>query len=195
MSVSTDTVDWVHVAAGLGPVIKEHADEAERDRRLSPIVAKEMAHAGLFRLALPYTHNGFQAPPRTLIDVIEKISSFDGATGWTLMIGLEVMSLLGAGFPAEPVLEMFDEEPDLILCGALMGLGSARRTEGGWIVNGRWPFVSGCTHAHWFWAGCSVGNGETRQVLIPRKNFTILDTWHVSGLRGTGSNDVEVTDA
>ena len=83
------------------------------------------------------------------------------------------------------------------MCGALNPQGRARRVEGGWIVDGRWPFASGCHFAHYFWGQCIVdGSSPTRflEILVPRADYEILDTWHVSGLRGSGSHDVAVRD-
>ena len=79
------------------------------------------------------------------------------------------------------------------------------RVPGGYRVSGRFPFVSGCQHCEWVWLGCTViendvptvdGNGapETRQCLLRLSQCEILDTWHTTGLRGTGSNDVVVRD-
>jgi hypothetical protein len=76
---------------------------------------------------------------------------------------------------------------------------------GGYRVAGRFPFVSGCQHCEWVWLGCTVvengvplvdGNGvpETRRCLLRLSQCEILDTWHTTGLRGTGSNDVIVRD-
>lgn len=83
--------------------------------------------------------------------------------------------------------------------------GQAQRVPGGYRVNGRFPFVSGCHHCEWIWVGCTViedgsqrldSNGvpETRQCMVNASQFEILDTWHTTGLRGTGSNDVAVHD-
>jgi len=84
-------------------------------------------------------------------------------------------------------------------------IGQARRTSGGYRVSGRFPFVSGCHHCEWAWLGCLViedgapriddnGVPETRQCFVRLSQCEILDTWHTTGLRGTGSNDVVVRD-
>jgi alkylation response protein AidB-like acyl-CoA dehydrogenase len=73
----------------------------------------------------------------------------------------------------------------------------------GFTVSGRWPFASGCTHCDWLMGGCVVLDGEeprllpngmpdVRLLLAPATAFTIHDTWHVSGLRATGSHDIEL---
>ena len=70
--------------------------------------------------------------------------------------------------------------------------GSGDRLE----VTGRWAFASGSDFCDWLIGGCLTElDGrpvEPRLVLFPRADVEILDTWHVSGLRGTGSNDIAV---
>jgi alkylation response protein AidB-like acyl-CoA dehydrogenase len=96
-------------------------------------------------------------------------------------------------------------DPRIATAAAATTTGQAERVPGGYRVSGRFPFVSGCQHCEWAWLGCVVvenggprpnGNGapETRQCLLPLAQCEILDTWHTTGLRGTGSNDIAVRD-
>ena len=74
------------------------------------------------------------------------------------------------------------------------------RTTDGVRVSGRWRFASGVTHATGWSLGCIVMKDgqpnmtphgpEIVHVFVPTKDVQIHDTWHVSGLCGTGSNDV-----
>ncbi len=81
--------------------------------------------------------------------------------------------------------------------------GQATQVSGGYRISGRFPFVSGCQHCEWLSLGCIViedgaprvdrnGVPETRQCLLRLSQCEVLDTWHTTGLRGTGSNDVVV---
>jgi len=83
--------------------------------------------------------------------------------------------------------------------------GKAMRVPGGYRVDGRFPFVSGCHHCEWIWVGCVItedgspradANGvpETRQCFVKLSECEILDTWYTTGVRGTGSNDIAVRD-
>ena len=65
------------------------------------------------------------------------------------------------------------------------------------MVTGQWPFASGCQRADWFWGQCFVDGGERGEaieVLVPRAEYRVVDTWNSPGLRGSGSHDVAVTD-
>ena len=80
----------------LEPLIREHADAAEQQRFLPNAVADAMAHAGLYRIGASRSIGGEELDPMSQIEVIEVASQIDGATGWNLMIGIEVMGLFGA---------------------------------------------------------------------------------------------------
>ena len=87
------TVDIVGVARSLQPLVRAHADEAERNRRISDPVRNAMASEGLYRMGAPAAYGGLETPPRQMIEAIEAISMADGATGWTLMIGVESVGI------------------------------------------------------------------------------------------------------
>ncbi len=163
-----------------------------------------MAAAGLYRVAAPRSVGGAECNPRSQIETIETISAADGAAGWNLMIGIEIMGFLGAALDLETARKLY-ADPGLIVAGALNPLGRATKSEGGFRVTGQWPFASGCHNAQWFWGQCIVVDGDDptnrepggvvlREALIPAAEFEILDTWHVSGLRGSGSHDVAARD-
>jgi alkylation response protein AidB-like acyl-CoA dehydrogenase len=191
-------------ARALVPLIRECADQADRERRLPARVARAMAAAGLYKVAAPRSIGGGECDPRTQIETIEIVSAADGAAGWNLMIGIENMGFLGAALPLETARKLYADE-GLIVSGALNPLGRATPVPGGYRVTGQWPFASGCHNAGWFWGQCLVTDGDglaksasggavLREVLIPSSEFEILDTWHVSGLRGSGSHDVAARD-
>ncbi len=185
------------VARGLQPMVRDHAGSAQELRHVPEPMVRAMADAGLYRLAAPEVFGGYEADPITTIEVIEAISEADGSIGWALMIGIEVVGIGGSLMNPEMAASLFAEHPDLVMSGALNPQGRARQVEGGWMVSGQWPFASGCHHSTMFWGQCIVeGSQPTRliEVLVPRASYEIVDTWHVNGLRGTGSNDVAVED-
>lgn len=188
----------------LEPLIRDGADTAEHQRHLPSEVADAMAKAGLYRIAASRTLGGDELDPVHQIEVIEAVSQIDGATGWNLMIGIEVMGLLGAALEPDVAQELY-RDPGLIASGALNPQGRAVRTDGGYLVTGQWPFASGCHNAHWFWGQCIVTDGtrpirdeagavQLLEATVPADDFEIIDTWQVAGMRGSGSHDVAVTD-
>lgn len=197
--VTKTLLDTVH---RLEPLIRAHADEAERNRRLSQPVVTALAEAGFFRLYLPRTLGGFEVDPLTFCRVIEALAHIDGATAWCTWIA-------STNPPFVPTLadhaveEIFGKEPHVVTAGALFPYGKAVVREGGYEVSGRWPYASGCQHTSWIFTVCNIfegdqmcmlesGQPEVRGVFLPTRQVTILDTWDVSGLAGTGSHDIVI---
>src|SRR4051812_38861349 len=86
MAAQEVTETLLSVVHRLEPLIREYADEAERNRRLSQPIVTALAEAGLFRLYLPRTLGGFEVDPRTFCQVIEALARIDGATAWCTWI-------------------------------------------------------------------------------------------------------------
>jgi alkylation response protein AidB-like acyl-CoA dehydrogenase len=189
--------ELVKAAQDLQPLVQRYADEAQQLRHVPKPMVEAMATAGLYRMAAPACFGGAEAHPRPTIEAIEAISVADGSIGWVLMIGIETVGIGGALMPHDTAARLFAEHPDLVMCGALNPQGRGRRVSGGWRVTGRWPFASGCHHADLFWGQCLVEGEQTPrpfEILVPRDQYEIVDTWHTQGLRGTGSHDVVVDD-
>ena len=178
-------------ARALWPLIREHADAAEQQRHLAAPVARGLAAAGLFRLAVPKGCGGPEADPCTQIRTIETIAQADGSTGWNLMIGIETFGLVAPLFVRRA--DILDD-PASIFCSSTANVGKATPVEGGYRITGRWGFVSGCHHSDWFAATVRTEEAEPRQcyALLPKGDYEILDTWDVGGLRGSGSHDIAV---
>ena len=196
--MSDTTADPVARARALAPLIRKHADAAERERRLMPEVAHAMAEAGLYRIAAPRRIGGTEADPMTQIATIEAVAKADGSTGWNLMIGVESFGLIAPAFRQCADLLA---DPLTILCGSTAAIGTADETPNGYRVNGRWQFVSGCHNCAVF-AGLVQRRRDGRAIpdlpavyaVVTRPDFSILDTWNVGGLCGSGSHDVVIAD-
>src|SRR3984893_15791826 len=200
---TADDYPILHAAIGLAEQIRAASDEIERGRRLPPGIAAAMKDAGVFGMAMPRVWGGPELDPLTQFRVIETLAMAEGSVGWCAMIGSDG-GYVTAFLDQDVACPMY---PDLLVATGAAGTatGQAVQVAGGYRVSGRFPFVSGCHHCEWLWLGCSVlengvarldGNGvpETRQCFIRVSECVILDTWHTTGLRGTGSNDVVVRD-
>ena len=187
----------------LEPLIRQHADEAERNRRLSLPVVRALTEAGLFRMCVPLALGGLEVAPLTFYRVVEEVARLDGSTGWcTFISGSD--GLMGAYLAKQTAEEMFGRDPRVVIAGSVTLAGRATVVEGGYRVSGRWPYASGIQHCTWLFGFCHVMEGdqprltatgvpEVRVVHIPAAQATILeDTWEVSGLSGTGSHDFTV---
>lgn len=200
-----DTMSNVRKAAhAMGPLIREQADEIERQRRLTPPVVEAMKQAGIYSMSMPKAWGGLELDLPEQLRVLETLSRFDGSVGWCAEMN-SGSGLTLSWFSEEAARELF---PDLnnAWAGSILFGGQAVRSGEGYRLTGRWPFTSACHHAAVFGFTCGVidsdgarvmrpeGFPELRFCLLPASQGEILDTWYTTGLRGTGSHDVELKD-
>lgn len=128
-----------------------------------------------------------------MLDAIDALAYHDGSTAWCAMIAATT-GLAAARLP-EAWAERIYGDPNAVTGGFAMPAASAEVAEGGLVVTGRWQWGSGTHHCTWIGGGCVVPDGTAPFVFFERDQVRLLDTWRVSGLRGTGSTDYEVTAA
>ena len=188
---------------GLLPEIRQRRAEIEQARRLPPDVAEKLLATGLYRLSVPTDLGGCQASPLDLMRAIETVAAADGSAGWCAMVGIGNNAV--AGYMADAGAREVFADPAMPTAGIAAPAGGAVRADGGLRVSGRWPFASGITHCDWVWAGALVmehgraahypaGTGDRPPLHSCRRASQIHDTWHVSGLCGTGSQDFSAED-
>lgn len=193
-SASTTTpgtpADVLRAARALAPTITARAPEIEAARRLPPDLVDQLAAAGCFRILLPDSHGGMGADLAAVLDLIEILARADASTGWTVAIGASAWHDV-AGLPRPTFDALYARGPDAVVAGAFSPSGTAVAEDGGYRVDGRWAFASGCEHATWLFGNCMEevdGDHRLRTVLFSPSEVEIEDTWDVAGLRGTGSH-------
>ena len=196
--------DAIAAAINLAPHIRAVREELEATRRVPPSLVQAINDAGLFRPYLPRAMGGSELPPLTVYRVIEEISKVDGSVGWCTMIASGV-SLLSGWLRPDVGRALFGQPPDVRVAGSLRPEGQAYPVDGGYRIRGHWDFASGINHANWLLCTCAIMDGDTprqtpagapatRVMLIPADAATIVDTWSVVGMCGTGSHDFIVDD-
>ena len=200
--------DIVAAAIRLGPAVRAASDDAERTRQTPAPLADELARAGMYQMYLPRSMGGPETPPLTAFRVVEELSRADGSVGWCAMIAT-AMSLNASRLPADVGRELAGSPADYRAAGSARpggpSGGRAWEVPGGYRVNGRWNFASGIYNARWLYCTCVMMDGDTprttaagapllRAVWVPRESVTIVDTWSVMGMCGTGSQDFTVDD-
>jgi alkylation response protein AidB-like acyl-CoA dehydrogenase len=176
------------------------ADRTENERRMPAEGVRALVDAGVFKLLVPRELGGSEAPIPVVLEVLETISRADGSAGWCAMIG-STSALMSVYMDLAVAKEIYGPA-DAITCGVFAPMGRAERVEGGFRVSGRWPFASGCEHSSYRMGGTIVVGGEpdllpsgapnVQCMLFRSEETRVVDTWDVSGLRGTGSHDIEV---
>ena len=182
----------------LAPKLKERASLAESSRRIPDETLRELNASGLMRVLQPRRVGGSELPWVSLIDIGSGLAAACGSTAWN-WANYAVHHWMLAFWPVACQDEIWSADPDMLIASSVVfPAGKATRVSGGYRLSGRWPFSSGVDPSLWNMLGGIVQDGERpgeyRIFLLPREDYRIIDNWHVLGLRGTGSNDVEAKD-
>ena len=188
----------------LAPLVEAERQSLDAKRELSPSLLAVLHTAGLFRLWLPRQLGGAELDPVSGLRVIAAVSALDGSVGWSVMVAA-AWGFFAGRLPTRAAARIFGDRR-AVVAGHLAPFGRAEAIKGGYRASGRWPFGSGGKHATWFLAHCALqktgrarrgptGRPETRLLFVPAVQCRIHDTWHVTGLRGTGSHDYSVKGA
>jgi indole-3-acetate monooxygenase len=203
MNASSGTAAaYLEAAQALTPRVRAARGDIERQRTLPADLVEAMTEAGCFRLWLCRALGGPELSFAEFLPVIEELARADGSVGWCAMIAA-VWSRLSGNVAEDVGREIF--APGNRLAGSVNPTGKAVAAPGGYRVSGRWSFGSFIQHSHWTVGNSIVYDGdsprrdaqgapEIRFMIFPTAAVNIIDNWHVSGLRGTGSSDFQVSD-
>jgi len=188
-------------------MIASAANQIERDRHLPRELFDALFDAGLFTMLLPASLGGAELDLPTFIRAVEEVARADGSVAWC--IG-QANGLAAYMAYLEPSIahDLFVKKRTVLANGPGEGNrpGKAVEVEGGYQVTGKWLFASGIGHASWLLAVChlydrwdsprydSDGKPAVRLLLLPKRSAELHDVWHVSGLRGTGSQAFSVAE-
>jgi alkylation response protein AidB-like acyl-CoA dehydrogenase len=203
MSV-TEPPSPLEAARKLVPLIRSCADESEAKRELPRPLFEALADAGLFRLALPRAVGGAELDLPTYVQVIEELGRADASTAWAVNQGA-IFATYAARMPREVARAIWIDTPRSVVANSPQPSGRAVVVPGGYRVTARQGFSTGCRHAAWVAAHCQViengqprleanGQPEARYLFVPVAEAQLLDTWHVRGMRGTGTHHFAVND-
>jgi 3-hydroxy-9,10-secoandrosta-1,3,5(10)-triene-9,17-dione monooxygenase len=188
-------------AKALIPQLRDRAARTEGLRRLPPETERDLHEAGLFRIVQPKRVGGSELDYVALVDCAEQLGKGDASVAWNFA-NLASHHWMLAMFDKQTQDLVWDRDPNALIASSfIFPAGRARKVDGGYRLRGSWPFSSGVASCEWNMLGSVVDSDdeadgiEYRIFLLPKRDYRILDTWNAAGLRGTGSNDVEVRDA
>jgi 3-hydroxy-9,10-secoandrosta-1,3,5(10)-triene-9,17-dione monooxygenase len=193
-----DHATLVARAGALVPDLLERAGETEKLRKVPPENIAALKTAGLLKVLQARRYGGHQASLRTHVDVVAGLARGCASTAWCVGV-IHAHSWLMAQFPQAAQEETYGANPDAVISAVIAARGKARAVDGGYVLNGFWPFASGSQHADFLFLGAAVVNeaGETvdeGDLMVPAADIVIKDDWNVGGLRGTGSCSIVAKD-
>ena len=187
---------WAEQIAGsLRPTIDGRHEEIDDLRRIPDDIIEAMHEHRVFRTWLPDEFDGTEASLAAGLGLIEELSYLDSAVGWVAMINLTTSYL--AGLLDKEQSRLVFAGPREVTAGTTAPTGSALPADGGISVSGRWAWGSGIHNSTWMTCAAVLRSDTGAQnvmAMIPIEEIDVLDTWYVSGMRGTGSTDYETTD-
>ncbi|NYE14563.1 acyl-CoA dehydrogenase family protein [Actinomadura citrea] len=173
----------------------DHADEADRTGRLSDEAVAAVAATALPRHFVPARWGGAESTFRELTAAVVRLGEACASTAWCAAM-LAYTGRFAAHLPIEGQRDLWDGTPGTLLVPGLVPAGSAEETEGGFLLRGRWRYVSGVEFADWaFISGPAGGGIEPRFFAVPRADFTFEPSWDAVGMRATGSHTLVVDEA
>src|SRR6266576_1535715 len=188
-------------ACALAPLIAREADEIERTRRLTQPVVSALIENGLYRVLLPQSVGGAEAPPEIFMQMLEEVAKADAATAWCLG-QCSVCAMTAAYLDPDAAREIFAAPTGILAWGSIAH--EVQVVPGGYRATARWDFASGCRQASWLGAHVQIveadgtrrrksdGAPEVRTILFPLESATLYDVWDVIGLNGTGTDSYSV---
>jgi alkylation response protein AidB-like acyl-CoA dehydrogenase len=180
--------------------IRRSAAQAEAERRLPESLLSLLMSAGLFSIYSPRDFGGLELPLPEALRVVEEVSRHDGSTGWTVALGI-ANALFTAVLPELSAAQVLGSGSALIAGAPAFGV-RAQRVDGGYRLTGRWPYNSGAPNADWIAAPAPIFDGDAPRLseygpemvlaFFPPSDARIVDTWYVTGLRASGTQDLSV---
>ena len=201
MTTTIQATDMIETAKRLRAEIESYSDEAQRLRHMPDGLARLFREQQVFGMARPVELGGLGADLITTMRTVEEISIADASAGWCAAIGSGSIGTPGiSDSVAREILK-----PGVAVCGVGSPSGRAAPVDGGYRITGRWAYASGCQNSDWMFMGNIVFDGDKPRMtpggmpdfllaVVPTSEIEVLDTWHVFGLRATGSHDVAVND-
>jgi alkylation response protein AidB-like acyl-CoA dehydrogenase len=193
----------LEAAQKLAPLIRSSADETDTARELPRPLFEALADAGLFHLAVPRAIGGGEIDLPSYVEVIEEIGKADASTGWAVNQGA-IYATYAARMPRDVARAIWIDTPRSVVANTPAPTAKAVVVPGGYRVTGRQGFSTGCRHASWVAAHAQItengqvrlenGQPEMRYFFVPVAEAELLDTWHVRGMRGTGTHHFAVHD-
>jgi len=180
-------------AAAMVPLLKERAGYTEELRRIPDETVDDLLSSGLHLIGVPERFGGLDVDYGLMLEAGAILGTGCSAASWCYCLWTAHSWLVGF-WPLEAQEEVFGQSPDVLLSSSLNpGRSTLEKAKGGFKFSGRWEFSSGSDAAQWVMVGSDIPEGRV-WVLVPRSDYEIVDNWHVSGLKGSGSKDILIKD-
>lgn len=190
--------DMLSKVEDLVPELHERAASTAAGRRVPKENIEALRAAGALKTLQARRNGGLGLGIRAHLDVISTLGRGCGSTAWVAGV-VQTHSWLISHMTEQAQNEIYGDFPDAVVAAVIGPRGTAVKTPDGYRLTGVWPFGSGCQNSEWLLLGAMVADEQGNIIdsgdfAVPRDEVTIKDDWYVSGLAGTGSCTMTVTD-
>jgi len=208
--IGSGNVDWLGRANRIADKIAEAAAQHDADESFVSEGYRLLKQEGFFKALIPAELGGGGADYAEVCSSIRRIGMSCGATALAFSMHSHLVAAAAwrwrhQNAPTDGFLKRVAAE-DLILVSSggsdwLKSAGMATKTDGGYLINARKIFSSGCPMGDLLVTSAVYEDPDEGPTVlhfaVPLKaaGVQILDTWHVLGMRGSGSHDIELKDA
>lgn len=208
IAAQTKTPDyWYDITDRIGAKIAESAADHDRDGRFVSENYALFREAGLLGAAVPVELGGDGLDYATLCGIVRRLGKNCGSTALAFSMHCHQVAVAAWRWqhmqaPTDGLLRRVAAE-NLVLVSSggsdwLQGSGTATKVDGGFRINARKVFSSGCQAGDILMTSAVYDDPEAGPSVLhfglslKAEGVTILDTWDALGMRGTGSHDVEL---
>jgi resorcinol 4-hydroxylase (FADH2) len=176
----------------LTSMLKEDAQSIEQARQIPIAHINAIRNTGMFDLLKPSAFGGAEDTFENFVKVNIELAKHCASTAWVCGL-LGAHQWLVACFSEQAQKDVWQDNPNALVCGSYAPASKAIVDGEGYRVSGNWAFASGCDSADWALCAALIPSDTDPTkaapafMLVPKSDYTIIDTWHVVGLAGTGS--------
>ncbi len=159
-------------ARGLVPALRERAQSAERLRHLPEETIADFGRLELCKVWQPKIYGGLETDLLTGIELMQEAARGCASSAWCLTVYQQHNWILSL-FPKAAQEETFGRNQTLFPAAVLAPRGTARKVAGGFVVNGVWPFGSGCDHSEWLMFGALIVDDTGKEIPLNREVYGV----------------------
>ncbi|MFJ7513220.1 acyl-CoA dehydrogenase family protein [Peribacillus simplex] len=196
-TVTEENITIEQLLAGaekIGKLAEQEAQEAEKNATISENVVNLIKETQISRLMLPKKYGGPQIDLRTLAKIVRKVANYNLSAAW-LTYFYPLHNVLPSYLPPKGREEIINQGG--LICDVFAPVGKAEKDGDGYRISGTWNFASGVLYCDWIGLGIMMElPGSTKpefcMPILKESEVQIVNNWDTFGLRGTGSNQVNV---
>lgn len=187
--------DFLARARALLPMLTEREAATTARREVPHETIAAYHQAGILRVLQPRAFGGVQGSFLSFSRIVEELATACAASAWVYAVLAEHQWVI-ACFPEQAQIDVWGSDPLAVASSSLAPRSVARRVDGGYVLNGGFPFSSGSLHAQWAIVGAVTVDDDaarpTRYFLVPMADLCRVDDWRTFGLQGTGSQSLRL---